>query len=47
MYSLADRLGKTATEVLAMPEAELQGWVAYISHVNRVQKAAGLTKSPK
>lgn len=30
IYALADRLGKTATEIVAMPVHEREGWLAYL-----------------
>ncbi len=41
VYALADRLGKFAHEVLAMPAEELNGWVVYIEHQNRASKKHG------
>jgi len=41
IYSLADRLGKTAAEIMEIPAEELQGWIAYLSHLNRVSKVGG------
>jgi predicted nuclease with TOPRIM domain len=43
VYSLADRLGKSAAEIVALPADELQGWVAYLSHIKRVSEALGRT----
>lgn len=37
MYALADRLGKTVSELAAtMPEHEREGWIAYITRENRM-----------
>jgi hypothetical protein len=41
VYALADRLGKFASEVLAMPAQELNGWLAYIEYQNRKLKHNG------
>jgi len=39
MYALADRLGKTVTELCnTMPEHEREGWIAYIEHENRTAR---------
>jgi hypothetical protein len=31
-------LGKFASEVLEMPQSEMQGWIAYLSHKNRIKQ---------
>lgn len=31
IYAIANRLGKFASEVLQMPAAEIDGWLAFIS----------------
>jgi hypothetical protein len=41
VYALADRLGKFASEILAMPAQELNGWLVYIEHQNRKLKNHG------
>lgn len=41
VYALAERLGKFAHEVLEMPSAELQGWIAYLAHVASLNKQNG------
>lgn len=38
VYAIADRLGKFVYEVLAMPVAELNGWVAFIEYQNKLRK---------
>ena len=38
IYSLAERLGKFAHEVLAMPTGELEGWLAYFETLNKTRK---------
>jgi hypothetical protein len=30
IYALADRLSKTASEIVAMPTHEREGWLAYL-----------------
>mgnify|MGYP007090461148 CR=1 FL=1 len=40
-YAIAERLGKFAHEVLAMPAEEMNGWLAYINHQNRLRKQHG------
>jgi hypothetical protein len=36
MYALADRLGKTVGELVQqMTPAELQGWIAYTSYLEK------------
>ena len=32
-YAVADRLGKSLGEVMALPEAEVLGWLAYLNHI--------------
>lgn len=39
-YGLADRLNKTVGEVMAIPIAELAGWVAYIEIMNEETEKA-------
>lgn len=41
VYSIAERLGKFAHEVLAMPADEMNGWLVYINHQNRLRKHHG------
>ena len=41
VYAIADRLGKFAHEVAAMPVQELNGWLAYIDHQNQLNKPNG------
>jgi hypothetical protein len=41
VYAIADRLGKFAHEVAAMPVQELNGWLAYIDHRNQLTKENG------
>ena len=37
VYALAEKLGKFAHEILEMPIGEMQGWIAYFHHKNRVK----------
>lgn len=41
VYALAEKLGKFAHEVLEMPAAEMQGWLAYYHHQHRVRQSNG------
>jgi hypothetical protein len=38
VYAIAEMLGKFASEVVQMPVAEMQGWIAYLNHKNRLNK---------
>ena len=41
VYAIAERLGKFAHEVLAMPAEEMHGWIVYLNHKSRLEKAHG------
>jgi hypothetical protein len=41
VYALAEKLGKFAHEVLAMPAGELQGWLAYFDYLNKTRSHHG------
>jgi len=41
VYALADRLGKTAAEIVnEMPMCEREGWLAYLSREQQFRRAA-------
>jgi len=41
VYGLAEKLGKFAHEVMAMPEQELRGWLAYYDHQRKLTAQHG------
>ena len=40
VYSLAEKLGKTAGEILTMPEHEREGWIAYLAYTHELNRRA-------
>ena len=41
VYAIAELLGKFASEVVQMPKSELDGWLAYLDHKNKLKNRNG------
>lgn len=37
VYSMAERLGRSACEVLQMPASEFEGWCAYLDYQSKLK----------
>lgn len=44
LYVLAERLGKTLTELENMDMAEFEGWMAYSAHINKSRQPPPLPR---
>lgn len=41
VYAMAERLGRTAREILEMPVSEFEGWCAYLEYQSKLKQSHG------